>query len=90
VDTLRPSLRTNRTSRVPHPVLIGHAASLSQAALAQPEALDARARLPLPPRGARVTRETLAAAARAAGVDVIVLEARPALGAIPAPPRTAG
>jgi hypothetical protein len=26
-----PPLRTNRTRRVPHPVLIGHAASLSQA-----------------------------------------------------------
>ena len=26
----RPSPRTNRTRRVPHPVLIGHAASLSQ------------------------------------------------------------
>jgi hypothetical protein len=31
VDTPRPSPRTNRTRRVPHPVLIGHAASLSQA-----------------------------------------------------------
>jgi hypothetical protein len=30
VDTPRPSPRTNRTRRVPHPVLIGHAASLSQ------------------------------------------------------------
>jgi hypothetical protein len=29
-DTPRPSPRTNRTRRVPHPVLIGHAASLSQ------------------------------------------------------------
>ena len=28
-DTPRPSLRTNRTRRVPHPVLIGHAASLA-------------------------------------------------------------
>jgi len=28
VDTPRPSPRTNRTRRVPHPVLIGHAASL--------------------------------------------------------------
>jgi len=31
VDTPRPSTRTNRTRRVPHPVLIGHVASLSQA-----------------------------------------------------------
>jgi hypothetical protein len=31
VDTPRPSPRTNRTRRVRHPVLIGHAASLSQA-----------------------------------------------------------
>ena len=31
MDTPRPSPRTNRTRRVPHPVLIGHAASLSQA-----------------------------------------------------------
>ena len=30
MDTPRPSPRTNRTRRVPHPVLIGHAASLSQ------------------------------------------------------------
>ena len=30
MDTPRPSSRTNRTRRVPHPVLIGHAASLSQ------------------------------------------------------------
>jgi hypothetical protein len=30
VDTPRPSPRTNRTRRAPHPVLIGHAASLSQ------------------------------------------------------------
>jgi hypothetical protein len=30
VDTPRPSPRTNRTRRVPHPVLIGHTASLSQ------------------------------------------------------------
>jgi len=29
VDTSRPSPRTNRTRRVPHPVLIGHAASLT-------------------------------------------------------------
>jgi len=29
VDTPRPSPRTNRTRRVPHPVLIGHAASLT-------------------------------------------------------------
>jgi hypothetical protein len=29
VDTPRPSPRTNRTRRAPHPVLIGHAASLS-------------------------------------------------------------
>jgi hypothetical protein len=29
VDTLRPSPRTNQTRRVPHPVLIGHAASLT-------------------------------------------------------------
>ena len=28
MDTPRPSPRTNRTRRVPHPVLIGHAASL--------------------------------------------------------------
>ena len=27
MDTPRPSLRTNRTRRVPHPVLIGHAAA---------------------------------------------------------------
>ena len=32
MDTPRPSPRTNRTRRVPHPVLIGHAASLSQVA----------------------------------------------------------
>ena len=31
MDTPRPSPRTNRTRRVPHTVLIGHAASLSQA-----------------------------------------------------------
>ena len=31
MDTPRPPPRTNRTRRVPHPVLIGHAASLSQA-----------------------------------------------------------
>jgi hypothetical protein len=31
VDTPRPSPRTNRTRRVPHPVLIGHAASLTGA-----------------------------------------------------------
>ena len=30
MDTPRPSPRTNRTRRVPHPVLIGHAASLLQ------------------------------------------------------------
>jgi len=36
VDTPRPSPRTNRTRRVPHPVLIGHAASLSQAEAARP------------------------------------------------------
>ena len=30
MDTPRPSPRTNRTRRVPHPVLIGHAASLTQ------------------------------------------------------------
>ena len=30
MDTPRPSPRTNRTRRVPHPVPIGHAASLSQ------------------------------------------------------------
>ena len=30
MDTTRPSPRTNRTRRVPHPVLIGYAASLSQ------------------------------------------------------------
>jgi hypothetical protein len=29
VDTQRPSPRTNLTRRVPHPVLIGHAASLT-------------------------------------------------------------
>jgi hypothetical protein len=29
VDTPRPSPHTNRTRRVPHPVLIGHAASLT-------------------------------------------------------------
>jgi len=29
VDTPRPSPRTNRTRRVPHPVLIGHAASIT-------------------------------------------------------------
>jgi len=29
VDTPRPSPRTNRTRRVPHPALIGHAASLT-------------------------------------------------------------
>jgi len=33
VDTPRPSPRTNRTRRVPHRVLTGHAASLSQVAL---------------------------------------------------------
>ena len=33
MDTPRPSPRTNRTRRVPHPVLIGHAASLSQVRL---------------------------------------------------------
>jgi hypothetical protein len=33
VDTPRPSPRTNRTPRVPHPVLIGHAASLTVASL---------------------------------------------------------
>jgi hypothetical protein len=31
VDTPRPPLRTNRTHRVPQPVLIGHAASLTPA-----------------------------------------------------------
>ena len=31
MDTPRPSPRTNRTRRVPHPVLIGHAASLIHA-----------------------------------------------------------
>jgi hypothetical protein len=36
VDTPRPSPRTNRTRRVPHPVLIGHAASLSQVCAAHP------------------------------------------------------
>ena len=30
MDTPRPSPRTNRTRRVPHPVLIGHAASAAQ------------------------------------------------------------
>jgi hypothetical protein len=30
VDTPRPSTRTNRTRRVPHPVLIGHAAAAPQ------------------------------------------------------------
>jgi len=34
VDTPRPSPRTNRTRRVPHPVLIGHAASLTPLAAA--------------------------------------------------------
>ena len=36
MDTPRPSPRTNRTRRVPHPVLIGHAASLSQVLDAMP------------------------------------------------------
>ena len=31
MDTPRPSPRTNRTPRVPHPVLIGHPASLTPA-----------------------------------------------------------
>jgi hypothetical protein len=31
VDTPRPSPRTSRTRRVPHPVLIGHSAARSQA-----------------------------------------------------------
>ena len=37
MDTPRPSPRTNRTRPVPHPVLIGHAASLSQASIRQRE-----------------------------------------------------
>ena len=35
MDTPRPSPRTNRTCRVPHPVLIGHAASLTPRAAPQ-------------------------------------------------------
>ena len=38
MDTPRPSPRTNRTRRVPHPVLIGHAASLLQEATGAPDA----------------------------------------------------
>jgi hypothetical protein len=33
VDTPRPSPRTNRTRRIPHPVLIGHAARFLALAL---------------------------------------------------------
>jgi len=36
VDTPRPSPRTNRTRRVPHPILIGHAASLTPCCLHPP------------------------------------------------------
>jgi len=39
VDTPRPSPRTDRTRRVPHPVLIGHAASLSQVSRESAEAM---------------------------------------------------
>ena len=35
-DTPRPSPRTNRTRRVPHPVLIGHAASLTPSRAPRP------------------------------------------------------
>ena len=38
MDTPRPSPRTNRTRRVPHPVLIGHAAFLSQVCPLSPAA----------------------------------------------------
>ena len=46
MDTPRPSPRTNRTRRVPHPVLIGHATSLLTAdapAAAAPAQRPARA-----------------------------------------------
>jgi hypothetical protein len=42
MDTPHPSPRTNRTRRVPHPVLIGHAASLSQVANATAAAAEER------------------------------------------------
>jgi hypothetical protein len=61
VDTPRPSPRTNRTRRAPHPVLIGHAASLTPYALTQvlertsvlvtPEGVEARFTVALPAAG---------------------------------------
>ena len=63
MDTPRPSPCTNRTRRVPHPVLIGHAASLSQAAALREELASASARLK-----EATARADAAAAARDAAV----------------------
>jgi len=65
VDTPRPSPRTNRTRRVPHPVLIGHAASLSQVKGAMQERIARLASLLMHERAAR--RDAQEAHARAAG-----------------------
>jgi hypothetical protein len=48
VDTQRPSPRTNRTRFVPHPVLIGHAASLTPYPYGPPRSSTRSAHLALP------------------------------------------
>jgi len=68
VDTPRPSLRTNRTRRVPHPVLIGHAASLSQVLEVAAAAVGPAA---TPRAGAEAARAEAAARARAAAAAVV-------------------
>ena len=70
MDTPRPSPRTNRTRRVPHPVLIGHAASVSQAA----DAREGGAA----PQGAGEARGCLAALAEVAHAAVPLGQEGPA------------